>query len=92
MKITPKNAANVLDFDLGGILRWANEVTRLANERGPGHIKAIRHAAWEVKEFVASLSTSHVGAVDLIPGAPSLAEENAEAEAVVAYVVKRNAR
>ncbi len=92
MKITPKNAAAVLNFDLDGIVRWATAISVAADNRGPGHLAEIRKAAFEVRSFARSLAASHVGAVDLIPGAPSLAEEDADAEAVVAYVVKRNAR
>ena len=92
MLIAPKNAAIVLNFDLDGIIRWSDDITTAADQRGPGHLAEIRKAARQIRAFARSLAASHVGAVDLIPGAVSLDDEQADAEAVVAYVVKRNAR
>ncbi len=92
MKIATKNAAIVLNFDLDAIVRWSDDITTAAAQRGPGYLKEIRTAARQIRSFARSLAISHAGAVDLIPGATSLADEQADAEAVVAYVVKRNTR
>ena len=72
MKITAKNAAIVMDFDLAGIIHHAQVVKDAANDRGPGHIKAIKDAARHVVEFAQSLANSQADVVRLVPDAPAL--------------------
>ena len=75
MKITPNNAAMVLDFDLGGIVRFALEVSKAADVRGPGHLAAIRKSAFEVRSFAKSLAATHDTVLGLVPDAAPLPAE-----------------
>ncbi len=72
MKITTKNAAIVMDFDLAGIIHWASVVSNEAGERGPGHLAAIRDASRTIIAFAKSLSDTQADVIGLVPDAPAL--------------------